>query len=71
MNQQSFVIDFTSSDEECLFVDIPAAAATVQIRLTHEGIIVDVWPTGVSNDSAATLAVTFDDIQGSLTADPY
>lgn len=60
--QDTFVIDHDSSDSERLYVDVPAAAASVQITLTDEGIIVDIWRAQVSDSSVATCAATFDEI---------
>lgn len=59
---QTFHIDKASSDDEYLYIDIPKAAATVQIKVTDDGIIIDVWPSAVANGSAKTCAVTFDEI---------
>jgi len=62
MTNSPFIVDDLNSDEGCFYIDIPSAAASVQIKLTHEGIIINIYQSLYFGDSVASCTATFDEI---------
>jgi hypothetical protein len=51
MTQKSpFKVDFDSSDDEYLYIDIPSRSATVVIQIETEGLVTDIWPLKCVNE---------------------
>jgi hypothetical protein len=65
---KTFEIDMESSTNDRLYVKIPGAKSSVLINVTHEGIIIDLWADG-GQESAATCAATFDEIEETIEED--
>jgi len=59
---KTFQVDEASSDDERMYIDI-LSRASVCINVTDEGIIIDVWAAKVEDAPAATLSVTWDEVE--------
>jgi hypothetical protein len=50
---ETFLINWVLSDKKHFYIDV-AGKGTVQIQLTNEGIIVDIYPLNVSDEACAS-----------------
>lgn len=58
-----FEVDTDLVEDDRIHIRIPHAGAHVEVNVTEEGIIVDIWPDNAENGSVATCAATFDEIK--------
>lgn len=58
-----FEVDTDQVEDDRIHIRIPHAGAHVEVNVTEEGIIVDIWPDNAENGSVATAAATFEEIQ--------
>lgn len=52
--QHPWVLDEANTSETQLYIDIPSRTCSVEIHLTDDGIIVNVWPAQVADEPVAT-----------------
>lgn len=57
----TYMIDDANSDDEYLYIDI-AGGASLCVKTTDEGIIVDLYPAQVADSSIATMGATWAEI---------
>ncbi len=57
----AFRVDTANSDDEYLYVDV-FGGATICIKRTDEGVIVDMYSSAVKDDAVATMGATWNEI---------